>query len=187
MVICNYICSILISIYTSPIYIQYPSLFICDVLHIIYIYIYVWSLFHHVMILGNITCSTIIHTSNVYLRHTYNVLHCYDNVRMSQVPLVNLQREQPHCGEGFLFLMDAFMIHVLFSRVVVALRSLWWEGGVTYFPPRINTILGVTCSSSPTLLVLVTCFHILVSEIHFFFVTCSSLDLRRLFVRSYII
>ena len=29
--------------------------------------------------------------------------------------------------------------------VVIALRSLRWEGDVTSFPPRINTVLGVTC------------------------------------------
>ena len=89
-----------------------------------------------------VTCSQ----NNTLLKcHTYNVLHCSNNVRTSQVSLINLQWEQPHWGEGFLFPMDVFMIHFLSSWVVVALRFLRWERDVTSFPPRINTILGVTC------------------------------------------
>ena len=79
-----------------------------------------------------------------------------------------------------LFPMDAFMIHFLFVWAVIALRSLRCEGDVTSFPPRINIVLGVTCSSSLTLLSLFAYFHILVSKIQFFSLTSSLLDLWRL-------
>ena len=42
------------------------------------------------MIVGNITCSTINTYLNAYHFHTYNVLYCCNNVRVSQVPLILL-------------------------------------------------------------------------------------------------
>ena len=33
----------------------------------------------------------------------------------------------------------------IFVRVVVALRYSRFEGDLTFFPPRMNTVLGVTC------------------------------------------
>ena len=88
----------------------------------------------------------------------------YNNVRISQVPLINLWWEQPHWGEGFLFPMDAFMIHFIFLRVIVALRSSRCEGAITSFPHRINTVLGVTCLSSLTLLAFFAYVHTLVRK-----------------------
>ena len=60
-------------------------------------------------------------------------LHCYNNnVRMSQVSLLNLGVGVTSFSWGFfLFLDDAFMIYCLFSQVVVALWSSRLEGDLT--------------------------------------------------------
>jgi len=60
----------------------------------------------------------IIHTSNVYLRYTNNVLHCYNNIRMS-------------CSGSSLIVVRGFFSiphGCIFLRVIVALRSSRWEG-----------------------------------------------------------
>ena len=102
------------------------------------LYIYVWNLFHHVMILGNITCS-----SHVYLCHTYNVLHWYDNVKMSQVFLIDFVAGVASLWWG-LSIPHGY-VYDPFSILKIALRSSGCEGDVTSFPPRINTVFGVTC------------------------------------------
>ena len=116
----------------------------------------------------------------MYIPNVYNALPCYNNVRTSQVSLINLRWEQPHWGEGFLFPMDVFMIHFLFLRVVVALRFSRYEGDVTSFPPRINTVLGVLVFSSLCLFALFAYVHTLVSKGPILLLTSSLQDLWRL-------
>ena len=73
---------IYIYIYLQHIYIyiyNIPHYYICNVLYIIYLYICMWCL----MIVGNITCSTINTYLNAYHFHTYNVLYCCNNVSVS--------------------------------------------------------------------------------------------------------
>ena len=81
-----------------------------------------------------------------------------------QFPWLICSRRSLMVVRVFFFLMDAFMIHFLFLRVGNALRSSSCEGDVTSFPPRINTVLGVTCLSSLALLALFAYVHTLVSE-----------------------
>ena len=81
----------------------------------------------------------------------------YNKVRMSRVALMNMRLELPYWGEGI-------YVYLLLLRVVVALRSSSLEGDITSFPPRMDTVLGVTCFSSLALLTLFACVHTLVIE-----------------------
>ena len=81
-----------------------------------------------------------------------------------QFPWLICSRSSLMAARVFFFLMDAFMIHSLFLWVEIALTYSRCEGDVTSFPPRINTILGVTCLSSLALLALFAYVHTLVSE-----------------------
>ena len=67
----------------------------------------------------------------------------------------------------------AIMIHFLVLRV--ALSSSRWEGDLTFFPPRMNTVLGVTCLSLLALLASLAYFHILVSKTQ----SCSLISFSR--------
>ena len=75
----------------------------------------------------------------------------------------------------------------IFVRVVVALRYSRFEGDLTFSPPRMNTVLGVTFFVITNVVNPLVYFHILVSKTQFCFLTSLSSDLRRLFVRSYIL
>ena len=103
----------------------------------------------------------------------HNFLHDY--VSTLDQPAV----EEISLRSGFSAITIHFLF-VLFLRVVIALRYSRCEGDLTSFPPRMNTVLGVTCLSSLTLLAPFAYFHILVSKTQFSFLTSLLRDLRRL-------
>ena len=99
---------------------------------------------------------------------------------MSQILLTNLQCEKPLGGEGFFLFPHRCIFIFYFFMSCKALRSSWWEGDITSFPPRMKTVLSVTFFSSLTLLPPLAYFHILVSKTQFYFLTSLLRDLRRL-------
>ena len=107
------------------------------------------------MILGNITCSS-------HVCHTYNVLHWYDNVKMSQVFLIDF-------AGGVASLWWALSIphgyvydHFLFLKSHLGLPGA--RGTLHPFPLELTESSVVLVLSCLTLLALFAYVHTLVSE-----------------------
>ena len=64
---------------------------------------------------------------------------------MSQILLTNLRCEKPLGGEGFFLVPHRCIFIFYFFMSCKALRYSWWERDLTSSPPRMNTVLGVTC------------------------------------------
>ena len=82
----------------------------------------------------------------LWVQHTISIYVCLQPTYIQFFKEACLKCPWLICGvRAFYSSRMHFMFHFLFLQVVVALRHSRHEGDVTFSPPRINTVLGVTC------------------------------------------